>query len=531
MDTLPSLIDHRAQRAPDHPAMRFLDETLSYAELSLQSNQLAHALAARGVRRGDRVGIYMEKSLRTPVALHGIMKAGAAYVPLDPAAPAQRIARMVDDCGIRHLVTSGSRTRTLALLRDSLSATVCLFGVDVQQAAGYDHVPWSEVDACNGGAPPAAGTGGGDMAYIIYTSGSTGEPKGIVHTHDSSLAFSRWAAGEYGLVTTDLLSNHAPLHFDLSILDFFAGAVAGCATAIIPEAFTRMPSSYADLIARQRMTVLYTVPFALVQLLLRGNLAAHDCSALRWVIFGGEPMSARHLAALMQLWPQARFDNIYGPAEVNGVSHYVVPPLAGDEASIPVGPLGMHVEGLIVDDADAAVPGGTSGELLVRTPSMMTGYWAREELNARAFYRRSCRSGTDDVFYRTGDLVREDPAGVLHFLGRKDRQVKIRGYRVELDEVESVLARHPSVEEAAAVTVDDDAGALAIAAAVTFKVRDAADQVQALTRHCKQFLPPYAVPARISSVPDFVRTTTGKIDRRVLRDNLAADGSHPSETV
>lgn len=528
--TLPQNVDKHAQCEPGRLAIRFLDQTLSYAELSVQSNQLANALAARGVCRGDRVGIYMEKSLRTPVAMHGIMKAGAAYVPLDPGAPPERIAAMINDCGIGHLLCSDARSRALARLRASVAARLCVWGVQSGKSAGYENVSWAEIESADGAAAPAVRMSGADVAYIIYTSGSTGQPKGIVHTHDSSHAFSRWAAAEYGLASSDLLSNHAPLHFDLSILDYFSGAVAGCGTSIIPEEFTKLPSSYAALIAAQRMTVLYTVPFALVQLLLRGNLGAHDFGSLRWVIFGGEPMSTKHLCALMKIWPQARFDNMYGPAEVNGVSHYEVPALDGDETSIPIGPLGSHVEGLIVDDADAEVVPGDVGELLVRTPSMMSGYWARPQLNALAFHRRGQPPDAVDVFYRTGDLVRADEAAVLHFLGRKDRQVKVRGYRIELDEVEAILAQHPAVEEAAAVTGVDNSGALSIEAAVTFKDRACVVTPQDLTSHCRTLLPGYAVPGRITPLPTFARTTTGKIDRRALRDRLVLIHSAAAET-
>lgn len=498
--------------------MRFRDERLSYESLAVASNKLARALYEAGVVRGDRVGIHLDKCIEIPVALHGIMKAGAAYVPLDPAAPAARLREIVRDCGIRHVVTASSKLAALQRVATDTSLTFAL-GVEAPAAAdgGLACVPWSHIASLDGSAAPPVKVIESDLAYIIYTSGSTGIPKGIMHTHHSSLSFSRWAAHEYGFRPDDVLSNHAPLHFDLSIMDFFSGAVAGCATAIVPEEYTKFPASYAALIAEQGITVLYTVPFALVQLLLRGSLEKHDLSRLRWAIFGGEPMPVGHLRALMQRLPHVRFDNIYGPAEVNGVTHHTISELPEDADAIPVGPIADTAEALVVDDADEPVARGGSGELLVRSPSMMLGYWARPDLNAHAFFRRERMPGVEDVFYRTGDLVREDVEGRFWFLGRKDRQVKVRGYRVELDEVEAALLRADAVEEAAAVTVPGLDGSSQIVAMVTLKPGRGPAELATVADAARGMLPAYAMPVRIEPCDAFPRTATGKIDRKALQ--------------
>jgi amino acid adenylation domain-containing protein len=362
-----------------------------------------------------------------------------------------------------------------------------------------------------------------DLAYVLYTSGSTGEPKGVMHTHRSALSFAEIAVRAYALNAQDRLSNHAPLHFDLSTLDYFGAAVAGATTVVIPESHTKLPASLSKLMETERLTVLYAVPFALIQLLLQGALDKRSLPELRWVLFGGEPFPPKHLRALMAMLPQATFVNVYGPTEVNGVTHYPVPPLpASDGAPIPIGMPYGNVETLIVDGDDRPVPPGESGMLLVRTPTMMRGYWGRADLNAQAFYRRPVYDLYEDIFHRTGDIVRERPDGNLEFLGRRDRQIKARGYRVELDEVEAALLGHAAVEGAAAFAVPNGEGTQRIEAAVTLRA-DRTVEASELRRHATRHLPPYAVPERIAIVSAFPRTSTDKIDRLRLQAMAAEE--------
>ena len=307
----------------------------------------------------------------------------------------------------------------------------------------------------------------------MYTSGSTGTPKGLMHTHHSGRAYAVLSAAEYGVEPSDRLGNHSPLHFDMSTFEMLTGPLCGATTVLIPEAATMFPRSLAELIERERLTFWYSVPLALIQLLQRGGVEERDCSSLRWVLFGGEPFPPKHLARLMELWPHARFSNSYGPAEVNQCTAYHVPkgPLPLDEP-LPIGPVWRGAQGLVVDADDGIVEPGRPGELLIRAPTMMAGYWGRPDLDEHAFFRRSARSGLEELFYRTGDLVREGEGGNLQFLGRKDRQIKVRGHRVELDEIEALLTAQDGVAEAAAVDLRDEDGAASIAAAA--RLRDGA---------------------------------------------------------
>ncbi len=521
-----------AQEDADHEAFRFLDASLDYGRLEAKSNQLANLLVELGVRRGDRVGIYLNKSIEAPVAIYGIMKAGAAYVPLDPGAPAARLAGVLRHCDIRTLVSHPPKARdTAELLREEvpLRSIVGIAG-EITERKDLDVHDWSALDAAAWQAPPDRSLDEHDLAYIMYTSGSTGEPKGIVHTHASGLAYARRAARLYEVSPQDRLSNHSPLHFDMSTFDYFAGPLGRATTVVISEAHARLPASLSQLVQDERLTIWYSVPFALIQLLLRGVLDGRDLSSLRWVLFGGEPFPPKYLHALMQRLPNARFANVYGPAEINQCTHFEVPlDRVADGTPVPIGALWDGAEAIVVDDADRDLPASEAGELLVRTPTMMRGYWDRPDLNERAFYRRPKGDGTSDVFYRTGDLVRYED-GLLVFLGRKDRQVKVRGHRVELDEIEAALASHSDVEEAAAYPVRTHAseGGSRIEAAVV-----SADPVDAtlgarLRHHAGARLPAYATPTRIRILTTFPRTTSGKIDRRRLSLEASDEADRPA---
>jgi amino acid adenylation domain-containing protein len=443
------------------------------------------------------------------------MKAGAAYVPLDPLSPPARQAFIVRDCGIRHVVTEPSRLAAMQLLLAEGGPVECVVGLDAAPAAGVRSFSWADV-----GAHPVVAHDPDlvemDLAYILYTSGSTGTPKGVMHSHRSALAFARVAADTYGFRGDDRMSNHAPLHFDLSTMDYFSSALAGATTVIIPDAHTHLPASFASLIEAERLTVLYAVPLALTHLLLHGAMEKRDLSSVRWVLFGGEPFPTHHLRALMAALPAARFSNVYGPTEVNGVTYCIVPPLAADDdAPIPIGQPYANVETRIVDTDDEPVADGEPGELLVRTPTMMRGYWARPDLTARAFWTRSVHGHFEDVYHRTGDLVRRRADGFLEFHGRKDRQVKARGYRIELDEVEVVMGAHDAVESAAAFAVSDADQSLHVEGAVTLRDGSALT-LAALNTHLAAALPRYAIPEHLEILEAMPRTSTGKIDRLEL---------------
>ncbi|MCI0645366.1 MAG: amino acid adenylation domain-containing protein [Chloroflexi bacterium] len=384
--SLPQLLDQTTGRYPDHEAIRFKGESLSYAELQQQANRLAGLLIEQGVQRGDRVGLYMKKSLSAVVALYGIMKAGAAYVPIDPFMPVARLKQIVADGDIRCLITENSQEKQVYEAAEESDFSVVL-GLEPQPGSPFHCLPWPAVAQVEAGRPAVQVTAG-DLAYILYTSGSTGIPKGVAHSHASALHFALWAAAEYGLQADDRLSNHAPFHFDLSTFDLYSAAAVGATCVLVPEFLTKFPTTLAKWIAEEGISVWYSVPYALIQLMEKGQLGTQELPALRWILFAGEAFPVKHLRQLMALLPAARFSNLYGPTETNVCTYYHVVPIAANETQgIPIGRPCPNMEMLVVDEEDRPVKAGEVGELLVSGPTVTRGYWNRPALNARAFLR------------------------------------------------------------------------------------------------------------------------------------------------
>jgi len=489
---------------------------LSYLALEERANRLAHLLLDVGVSRGDRVGLFLDKSLESLVGIYGILAAGAAYVPLDPQSPVARLAYIVRDAELRVLISAPPNADGWhGLAREGARLeTVILPGgdTDFETPAGTRVLPSSALADY-----PAARLGGSrqsDLAYILYTSGSTGDPKGVSLSHLNARAFVDWAAREFAVSATDRLSSHAPLHFDLSTFDLFAAAHAGAAVVLVPPELSAFPIEVGRWIDEQQITVWYSVPSALTMLTLRGKLQRGSLKRLQTILFAGEVFPTKYLSRLMELLPHARFVNLYGPTETNVCTWYEVPPISDmPPPSIPIGKAITDVEVLAVDGSGRPVADGEVGELCVVGPTVMQGYWGNAGASARALAPLPPTGLGQTPVYRTGDLVRRAHDGNYLFLGRRDAQVKRRGYRIELGEIESALNAHAAVIECAATAARDEIENCRIVAHVV--VRDGVEEAE-LVEACLDRLPRYALPDAFEFRSELPKTSTGKVDRRSL---------------
>lgn len=516
---IPHTVERSASLYPKKEAFRYGKEVLSYAELDRKSNQTAKHLTDLGVVRGDRVGIYMHRCLETVIAIYGILKSGAAYVPLDPTAPHKRTRFLIDDCEIEFLLTTEKQKKKLNTLLEHSSSIKGLIGIS--EHATVSTTDWDSLFSVSLKDYKKTELLGQDLAYIMYTSGSTGAPKGIMHTHNSGLAYAKLAADLYGLHSDDRIANHAPLHFDVSTFAYFSGPLVGATITIVSDAHTKMPVSLAALIADERISVWYSVPLALSQLVQTETLANYDYSALRWVLFAGEVFTIKYLKALMKCWPNTNYSNIYGPAETNQCTNYdfdVNTPI-GDY--LPIGKVWGNTEYRILTTEDRHVLDGEAGQLVVRSATMMLGYWNNEELTKNSLYTEQVANNLTHTFYRTGDLVKEDTNGNLLFLGRADRQVKIRGYRIEIDEVEAVIAKFEKVKEAAVCVIENTKGEKQLSAAILTK-KDSQTETNEVMGYCRSQLPVYALPGKIKILDKFPMTGSGKTDLTKIKEILSA---------
>jgi acyl-coenzyme A synthetase/AMP-(fatty) acid ligase len=333
------------------------------------------------------------------------------------------------------------------------------------------------------------------------------------------MAYAKLAARSYDLNANDIIANHAPLHFDVSTFAYFGGPLVGATTTIISDAHTKMPVSLAKLIASEKVSVWYSVPLALAQLAQTDILDQYDYSSLRWILFAGEIFTIKHLKKLMEYWPHPRYSNIYGPAETNQCTNYDFDSSTLIKENLPIGKIWGNTEYRIIADNGNSVLKGEQGELVIRSATMMIGYWNNKQLTDLSYYHEYVADNLKLTFYRTGDLVKEDEDGNLLFLGRADRQVKIRGYRIELDEIESVLSQHESVQEAVACATQNENGEKLLAAAVIL-TNGATKTEEDLKGFCRTILPVYAIPSVIKVCEVFPRTSSGKVNSNTIKKEL-----------
>ena len=535
---LTDLLAGTADKRPDAVALVLGDERPTYAELADASDRLASALADRGVGPGDRVALAVPKQPAAIVAMHAVMKAGAAYVPLDTDSPAPRLARILrsaDPALVLAAPAAGARLAELARPAASDPSAPDAGGPSVglppvvsladDHVTAPDGTPISVATRSDwAGADPITPrrVAGGDPAHLLFTSGSTGEPKGVVITHRMVVAFLDWAVPYFGIGPDDRTSGHPPLHFDLSTFDIYGACAAGAELHLVPPTLGLDPRRLVRFIRERQLTQWFSVPTVLTYVAKLDALDEGDLPALERLLWCGEVLPTPVLCHWMRRLPHVRFTNLYGPTEATIASSYhtldAVPP---DETEpVPIGRACDGEELLVLDEHLAPVAPGDIGDLYIAGVGLSPGYW-RDPVKTEAAFLPDPRSpGSGDRIYRTGDLARVDDDGVVHFLGRADSQIKSRGYRIELGEVENALNAVAGVRECAVVGVDTGGfEGTAIAAAY---VTDDASEPPALKAALATSLPSYMLPSRWMQLDVLPKNQNGKIDRPALRAGFLA---------
>lgn len=537
---LSQLLANAAAQRPDHPAVE--DEHgrwLSYAGLESGALRVATRLARWGVGRGDRVGVWLPKSLEAVTAIHGILRLGAAYVPVDPTGPSLRAASILGQSGVKAAIVAADLAAALRtdwvgpgpiprlVVAEGRSAEPGETQGEIAAVAGSTaaiepgDAAWSEVMGDTAPAPLLPSCAAEDLAYILFTSGSTGKPKGVMLSHANAFAFLDWCDQTLGpWRADDRFSSHAPFHFDLSVFDLFASCRSAATLVLVGESLGKDPSGLADFLEHKRISVWYSSPSILSMLTQHGGLDRRRIEPPRLVLFAGEVYPIAALRRLRAIWPHTVMWNLYGPTETNVCTAYRIPAVIPPEETEPF-PIGRVCKPLcarVVDESGSDVPPGQVGELLIAGPGVMRGYFGEPELTTAAFL-------VDDAgtrWYKTGDLVEDQGDGCFKFHGRGDRMVKKRGYRIELGEIESALYRHDGVDRVGVVAQGAPEG-VSIVAFVALKP-DQKKSIIAMKRHCTSYLPHYMIPDTVTFLDRLPATSTDKVDYQRLKALAGKEG-------
>jgi amino acid adenylation domain-containing protein len=489
------LFTRRAVENPQATALSYGEDRLTYRELEEHTDRMAQALRDCGVRSGDRVGICMERSLELVQVLLAILKAGAAYVPLDPAYPADRISYTVNDAQIKIVVASAKS-----------------FQASKEVRVLEPHELLKLVPRCHE-APPIE-VSATDAAYVIYTSGSTGRPKGVVVPHCNVVSLLAATTEDFGLSPKDTWTLFHSSAFDFSVWEIWGCLLTGGHLVVAPYWVIRNPEEFGELLAKEKVTVLNQTPSAFAQL-LDVDRNHPVTSSLRLVIFGGEPLDARMLLPWFDRHPEfeCRMVNMFGITETT--VHVTLETITREHALAASKSVGYAMPGwyyYVMDTEGRLLPPGIAGEIYVGGAGVAQYYLNRPELTAQRFIPDPY---TGERIYRSGDKGRLRPDGRLEHLGRLDTQVKIRGFRIELDEIRSLIQEAPGVHTAAVIVHQDDPADPASARLCAYVVLNGGN-ISEVRTYIARMLPEYMVPSALIEMPSLPLTQNGKLDTKQL---------------
>ncbi|MGB8954626.1 MAG: amino acid adenylation domain-containing protein, partial [Tumebacillaceae bacterium] len=507
------LTDAFVEQATAHPeriALIFEDRTMTYGELHERSNRLAHFLRAQGVQRNQLVAIMMERSMEMMVGLYGIIMSGAAYVPIDPDYPADRIEYMLADSDARVLLTKQDyleampNVSTLLLLEEEL----------IKAPDAFSHaVIWRDLAECPTDMPEPANVPS-DLAYMIYTSGSTGQPKGVLIQQQAILNRLYWHQDTFGCTPDDVVIQRTTMCFDDSVIELFWPLRHGAALSIMPQDVVLDPKRMIEQLNRDHATYMQFVPSLLsVVVSFLQEMPSAERPKLRAIIVSGEALPTHLLQQWFDLFPGTRMANLYGPTEaavdVTGAI-YEAP-----SSQITIGTPIANTQIYVLDPSGQFCPVNVKGELYVGGVQLAVGYHNKPEKTADAFVPNHLEGTPGDRLYRTGDAVRLLPNGNIEYLGRNDDQVKIRGMRIELGEIESVLMNHEAIQIAVVLAQEVIPGDKRLVAYLMLE-KEAMENIPLWHAHLRERVPAYMVPAAFMVLESMPLTPSGKVNRKAL---------------
>ncbi|WP_260957914.1 non-ribosomal peptide synthetase [Pseudomonas citri] len=495
--TVHGLFEAQVAASADAVAVVFEEQQLNYAQLNQRANRIAHRLLALGIRPDDRVAVCVERSVEMVAALLGILKSGAAYVPLDPDYPAERLAYMLENSAPTVVLTQGA-------LSASLPATEAR--VIVLDEEDFSTQPT--------GNPRVQGLRADHLAYVIYTSGSTGLPKGVMNEHGGVVNRLLWMQDAYGLGAADAVLQKTPFSFDVSVWEFFWPLFCGARLVMARPGGHRDPAYLREVIQAQGITTLHFVPSMLDVFLAHGE--ADGCAGLRQVMCSGEALPGHLVRRFKAQLPHTRLHNLYGPTEA--AVDVTAWDCSGADTpdSTPIGKPIANTRIYLLDAHGQPVPLGVAGEIHIGGVQVARGYLHRPELTAERFLEDPFSRAPNARMYKTGDLGRYLPDGNIEYLGRNDDQVKIRGFRIELGEIEARLAQHEAIKEAVVLAREEVPGEKRLVAYLTVHDAEAGVDVEGLRAHLQGQLPDYMVPAAYVRLEALPLTPNGKLDRKAL---------------
>ena len=492
-ELLNELFESQADARPQNVAIDCAGETITYAELEHRANQLARWLHGAGVGPGSFVGMLLPRSADVYATILAILKTGAAYVPLDPDYPTDRIAYILADCKVHSLVTTSALAKKHSF-RDGAERNILALDETVEQLAAQSMARLTRQDT---GARPQ------NVCYVIYTSGSTGRPKGVEITHQSACHLVRAEGTIFGVTPADRVYQGFSIAFDASVEEVWLALFAGAAIVVGTAEMVHAGPALSKMLADAGVTVLSCVPTLL-------SMMPDNVPGMRLLIVGGEACPQD----LVRRWvrPGRRMVNTYGPTEATVIATFG--DLRGD-AAVTIGQPVPNYRVYILDERMQPVPDGEAGELHIGGVGLARGYLGRPELTAEKFVPNPFLNDSAERLYKSGDLVRFTAAGEIEFMGRIDTQVKLRGFRIELAEIESALMKCPGVQSAVVCVREDTSGIQQLAGYVVLRDGAHLDEAELKSR-LRSLLPGYMIPATIDDLPALPTLSSGKVDRKSL---------------